>query len=86
MKTKCHHSPHTDSLTTVGLFRSILAEGCPHPECEVIRVYNLKSGEISIAYENTQPRLMCAGPPDTMLVCEKKRNQLVHLQDNGGDF
>ena len=79
-QTGCDHLLPYDSLTVVGAqtgsIDEILAEGCPHPECEVIRVYDIKSGEASIAFEDIKPHAMCARPPGTLLVCDRKINKL----------
>ena len=83
-QTECDHFLPYDSLTVIGVqidsTDQILVEGCPHPECEVIRVYDITSGEASIALDDTKPHAMCAGPPGTLLVCDRKINKLRLLE------
>ena len=92
-KTKCQHvlpygsftvirAPY-DSLTAVGVqngsTEDILTEGCLHPECEVIRGYDITSGGAFIVFENVKPHAMCAGPTGNLLVCDRKTNKLIQL-------
>ena len=83
-QTDCDHFLPYDSLTAVGAqigsTDGMLAEGCPHPECEVIRIYDITSGEASVAFEDVKPQAMCPGPPGTLLVCDRKINKLRLLE------
>ena len=98
-KTKCQHvlpygsftgirAPY-DDLTAVGAqigsTDEILTEGCPHPECEDIHVYDIKSDETFIAFENVKPHAVCAGPPGTLLVWDRKTNKLIQLVYKAGN-
>ena len=83
-QTGCDHFLPYHSLTAVraqnGSTDEILAEGCPHPECEVIRIYAATSEKASVAFEGITPHAMCAGPPGTLLVCDRKLNKLRLLE------
>ena len=78
-----------DDLTAVGAqigsTDEILTEGCPHPECEDIHVYDIKSDETFIAFENVKPHAVCAGPPGTLLVWDRKTNKLIQLVYKAGN-
>ena len=83
--TGCQHQLPYDSLTAIRMpcgvdFKEILAEGCPHPNCEVIRVYDVTTGEMSIPCANIGPHAMCAGLNGVLFICDRKTNKLRQLE------
>ena len=56
----------------------LLVEGCPHPTCQVIRIYDLQTGHFNVVYEDVKPHMMCTGAENTVLTDHKTvlfRNQ-----------
>ena len=52
-------------------------EGCA--VCEVIRMYDPKSGEVHEAYEGKQPYQVCAGPAETIFVFDGNEKKILQL-------
>ena len=63
-----------------------LAEACPHPNCRVIRTYDLRNGFSRDVYNNIEPHNICAGPGSTLLVCDWKTRKILHLMPQGRKF
>ena len=56
-----------------------IIESCPL--CRTIRSYNVHSGDEKIIFDTCKPVTMCAGPDQTLLVLDDKK-QLLQLQWN----
>ena len=83
--TECKHNLPHSSLITVGAQDGLtneilLAEGCPHSECKVIRSYDVTLNEAYIVCANVNPQVMSAGPSGSLLVADQKRNKLTQLE------
>ena len=63
-----------------------LAEGCPHPTCQVIRIYDLRMGDFQTVYDNVEPHKLCTGADNTVLVCNWKTNSILALVPADGLF
>ena len=63
-----------------------LAEGCPHPTCQVIRIYDLRMGDFQTVYDNVEPHRMCTGAGNAVLVCDWKTNSILVLVPADGLF
>ena len=64
----------------------LLVEGCPHPTCQVIRIYDLQTGHLNVVYEKLRPHKLCTGPENTVLVCDWKTNSILVLAPADGRF
>ena len=62
----------------------LLAEGCPHPNCRVIRTYDVQNRYCSVVYENVEPHKICNGSGRTLLVCDWVSKSVLHLVVPGG--
>ena len=54
-----------------------ILEGCA--ACEVIRIYDVKTGELHEAYEGIQPYQICAGPAETIFVLDGNSKKVLQL-------
>ena len=89
--TACVHSLSYGLLTAcriggVSQDEELLVEGCPHPTCQVIRIYDLQTGHFDVVYEDVKPHVMCTGAENTVLVCDWKTSSILVLVRADGQF
>ena len=76
-----HYLPYgllTDCRATRGP-AFFLTEGRPHPNCRVIRTYDIRDGNSRRMYENVEPHKICNGPRCGLLVCDWTVKSVLHL-------
>ena len=74
---QCHHT--FVCLSQHPCDSSFTLEGCP--VCEVIRSYNVHTGECNVVHVGSRPIRMCCGPPDSILVLSFKERDLLSGMD-----
>ena len=57
----------------------LLAEGCSHSNCRVVRIVNLENGQSSTVCKNVIPDKICTGPGNSLLVCDSVAERILHL-------
>ena len=72
-----HYLPY--GLLTLAPGKGLLAEGCPHSNCRVIRTYDIRDGNFRLMYENVEPHKICNGPRCGLLVCDWTVKSVLHL-------
>ena len=77
-----HHLPY-GLLCQVPGGPNKVAEGCPHPNCRVIRTYDVQNRNCSVVYENVEPHKICTGPEEGLLVCDSSSESVLHIVPEG---